>query len=95
MIRHIVLFSAIDSQDVQIIRDGLRNLIAIPSAKLLEVEFNSRKDQWSNEVDVVVYGEFENEEALSEFKSHPIYKDTIKDIKPLRELRIAVDYEIP
>ena len=93
MIRHIVLFSARDPKNIRIIRDGLRNLKAIPSANILEVEYNNQKDQWSNEVDVVVYGEFKSEKELAEFKSHKIYKDTINVIKPLRELRIAVDIE--
>ena len=95
MIRHIVLFRAANPDDAQAVRDGLRNLQAIPAATRLEVEFNSRRDTWSDEIDVVVYGEFEDEAALAAFKAHPTYEATIKIVKPLRDLRIAVDYQTP
>jgi quinol monooxygenase YgiN len=95
MIRHIVFFRARDPRNVQAVRDGLRNLQAIPAASLLEVEFNARKDSWSDEIDVVVYGEFEDEAALDAFKAHPVYAETIKLVKPMRDLRIAVDYQAP
>ncbi|MGY8996250.1 MAG: Dabb family protein [Alphaproteobacteria bacterium] len=95
MIRHIVLFRATKPDDAQAVRDGLRNLQTIPTAFRLEVEFNGRMDPWSDEIDVVVYGEFEDEAALAAFKAHPIYEATIKIVKPLRDLRIAVDYQAP
>tara|TARA_B100000676_G_scaffold269243_1_gene285025 strand:- start:4654 stop:4947 length:294 start_codon:yes stop_codon:yes gene_type:complete len=95
MIRHIVLFRARNPRDVQAVRDGLRNLQRIPAASVLEVEFNARKDTWSEEIDVVVYGEFADENALAAFKADPIYEDTIKIVKPMRDLRIAVDYPAP
>ncbi len=95
MIRHIVLFRARDPKDARAVRDGLRYLHAIPSATLLEVEFNARKDAWSDEIDVVVYGEFEDEAALDAFKAHPVYEETIRLVKPMRDLRFAVDYQAP
>lgn len=94
MIRHIVLFRARNSSDAEIIRDGLRNLQAIQDASLIEVEYNERIDSWSHEIDVVVYGEFEDEEALAKFKQNPIYEESIKIVKPLRDLRIAADYRV-
>jgi quinol monooxygenase YgiN len=95
MIRHIVLFSAKDAGDVDTIRTGLRRLAEIPAASLLEVEFNACKDDLSNEIDVVVYGEFADEAALDAFKNHPIYHETIAVVRPLRELRFVADFETP
>ncbi len=95
MIRHIIFFRAAKSEDARAVRDGLRNLQSIPAADRLEVEFNCRMDTWSDEVDVVVYGEFADEAALAAFKAHPTYEATIKVVKPLRDLRIAVDYQAP
>lgn len=95
MIRHIVLFRAANPEDALAVRDGLRNLQTIPAASRLEVEFNGRMDPWSDEIDVVVYGEFEDEDALAAFKAHPTYDATIRIVKPLRDLRIAVDYQAP
>lgn len=95
MIRHIVLFRARDPNDVDAVREGLALLKTIPSASLLEVELNSRVDPWSKEIDVVVYGEFEDEDALAAFKAHPTYAESIRLVRPLRDLRVAVDYQVP
>jgi hypothetical protein len=95
MIRHIIFFRAAKPEDARAVRDGLRDLQSIPAADRLEVEFNGRMDTWSDEVDVVVYGEFADEAALAAFKAHPTYEATIKIVKPLRDLRIAVDYQAP
>ena len=61
MIRHIVFFSAKRDQDVGAIRDGLKQLGTIPHSTLFEVSLNTKVDQFSNEIDVVVYAEFADE----------------------------------
>ncbi len=93
MIRHIVFFSARNPADIGRILEGLRTLQDIPHASLLEVRPNVRTDQLSGEVDVVVYGEFENQAALDAYKAHPLYEKSISIVRPLRELRIAADIE--
>lgn len=94
MIRHIVLFSAKDDNDISSIKDGLAILTGIPHALRLEVSLNRRSDPLSKEVDVVVYGEFESAEALAAYKAHPLYAESIRRVRPLRELRLAADYEV-
>ncbi|HBZ44705.1 MAG TPA: stress responsive protein [Maritimibacter sp.] len=91
-IRHVVFFSAKDKADVARIRDGLSRLAAIPHARTFEVVENTRSDALSGEIDVVVYGEFEDAEALAAYKAHPIYQDCIDIVRPLREIRIAADF---
>jgi quinol monooxygenase YgiN len=95
MIRHIVLFRARDPQDREAVRQGLALLKDIPAASVLEVEYNSRIDPWSDEADIVVYGEFADEAALAAFKAHPLYAESIRRVRPLRDLRIAADYAAP
>jgi hypothetical protein len=95
VIRHIVLFSAKRAEDVDTILAALGRLRAIPEAHRLEVVRNARLDQLSGEIDVIVYGEFEDAEALARYKAHPIYQETIGVVRPLRDLRIAVDYAAP
>lgn len=95
MIRHIVLFRARDPRDAEAVREGLALLKEIPHARLLEVEYNTRLDAWSQEIDVVVHGEFDDAAALAAFKAHPAYAESIRRVRPLRDLRIAVDYDIP
>jgi quinol monooxygenase YgiN len=95
MIRHIVLFRARDPRDREAVRDGLALLKDIPAADVLEVEYNSRIDPWSDEADIVVYGEFADEAALAAFKAHPLYAESIRRVRPLRDLRIAADYAAP
>lgn len=91
-IRHVVLFSAKNPDDVGRIKDGLSLLAAIPHASTFEVVQNSRVDALSGEVDVVVYAEFENDAALQAYKAHPVYQDAIDIVRPLRDLRIAADF---
>ncbi len=91
-IRHVVFFSAKDQKDVPRIVDGLSRLADIPHSKVFEVRQNTRDDALSTEVDVVVYAEFEDQDALSAYKAHPLYQDAIAIVRPLRDLRIAADF---
>ncbi|TPO08785.1 Dabb family protein [Mesorhizobium sp. B1-1-5] len=91
MIRHIVFFSVRRKEDVETVRSGLLALGKIPYSKHFEVTLNTKVDQFSNAIDVVVYAEFEDEAALAAYKAHPIYADTTSKVKPLRELRYSAD----
>lgn len=95
MIRHIVFFSAKNKGDIGDILAGLRILKDIPHALTLEIEPNIHSDTLSSEVDVVVYGEFADQNALDAYKSHPLYQKSIELVRPLRELRIAADIDAP
>lgn len=92
MIRHIVLFSAKDKAHIDEIIEGLYVLTTIPHARRLEVARNRKTDQLGNDIDVVVYGEFENETELAAYKAHDLYQESIRRVRPLRELRFAADY---
>lgn len=91
MIRHIVMFSAKNDNDVPAIEEGLKLLAAIPEHTHFEVSRNLQCDQLGNDIALVVYGEFANEAALARYKAHPLYAEAIRIVRPLRELRIAAD----
>ncbi|MBN9235384.1 MULTISPECIES: Dabb family protein [Phyllobacteriaceae] len=91
MIRHIVFFSARPGEDVEKVRDGLLALSGIPHSKRFEVGLNTKVDPLSDEIDIVVYAEFEDNAALSAFKAHPIYAETTRTVRPMRELRFSAD----
>ncbi|HWA19709.1 MAG TPA: Dabb family protein [Devosia sp.] len=93
MIRHIVFFTARDRNDLPQIVDGLRLLGTIPHVSHFEVAENARIDQIGNDVDVVVYAEFTDAAALAAYKSHPTYAEATRRVRPLRELRLAADFE--
>jgi hypothetical protein len=95
MIRHNVLFGASDPAEVGTIHAALAKLGAIPHARHLEVALNAKRDGLSSEVDVVVYGEFDDFAQLDAYKAHPFYAEAIAVVRPRRELRIAADYEVP
>lgn len=94
LIRHIVFFSARDRNDLERIRAGLSVLTEIPHALRLEIGENVKTDQLGCEVDLVVYGEFADAAALAAYKAHPNYQRSIDIVRPLREIRMAADYEI-
>lgn len=94
MIRHIVFFSATKREDVEAIQNGLQMLGQIPHSQHFEVGRNLQADQISGaQVDVVVYAEFADEAALAAYKADPIYQDCINLVRPMREMRIAADYQ--
>lgn len=94
MIRHIVFFTANSEAHIDQIIDGLSVLTAIPHARRLEVARNRKTDQFGNDIDIVVYGEFDNEAELAAYKAHELYQESIKRVRPLRELRFAADYNL-
>ncbi len=75
MIRHIVFFSAKRDCDIDAIVGGLSILAQIPHVRRFEVAKNRKTDPLSAEVDIVVYGEFEDEAALHAYKAHPLYEN--------------------
>lgn len=91
MIRHIVFFTAADPADIDSICEGLELLGTIPHSLHFEVTRNSKVDQISNEIDVVVYGEFADAAALAAYKAHPTYAEATRRVRPLRELRFSAD----
>ena len=93
MIRHIVLFTVRSPADLDAVVEGLSLLTAIPHARKLEIAKNAKTDPFGNDIDVIVYGEFDDEAALAAYKSHPTYFRSIERVKPIRELRLAAHYE--
>lgn len=91
-IRHVVFFSAKDQSDVDRIVEGLSALAAIPHSRTFEVVRNKHVDALSDEVDVIVYAEFDDDTALAAYKADPIYAHAITVVRPLRELRLAADF---
>ncbi len=69
-------------------------LADIPHADHFEVGRNLQADTISTEVpDLVVYAEFADEAALAAFKAHPTYAACTARVRPMREMRIAADFE--
>lgn len=94
MIRHIVLFTVPHDDNIDAVREGLQILTRIPHAQRLEIALNHKSDPTSKEVDVVVYGEFADDDALAAYKAHDLYAESIRRVKPLREMRLAADYDV-
>lgn len=93
MIRHIVMFSCKDRADVEAVQRGLSVLTQIPNGKV-EIALNEKIDQIANDIDIIVYGEFETVEALRAYKAHPLYQDSIDHVRHLRDIRVAGDYTV-
>ncbi|KXF78874.1 stress responsive protein [Paramesorhizobium deserti] len=91
MIRHIVFFSAREGQDLEEMRAGLEQLGTIPHSDLFEVLENTKVDPLCDRIDLVVYAEFADDAALAAFKAHPVYSETTKYVRPMRELRYSAD----
>lgn len=92
VIRHIVFFTVSETNLAEA-RAGLQRLGEIPHAKLFEVGVNLKRDLYANEVDLVVYAEFETVADLDAYKAHPLYGDVTEAVRPLRNTRAAADFE--
>jgi hypothetical protein len=92
LIRHVVLFTVPD-ENLAAARAGLQRLGAIPHAKLFEVGVNLKRDLYANEVDLVVYAEFETAAEFDAYKAHPLYIEVTEAVRPLRKTRVAADFE--
>ena len=91
-IRHVVFFSAKAPNDLPTIVAGLWKLADIPHSTTFEICENTRVDALSGDVDVVVYAEFPDAEALAAYKAHPIYQESIDIVRPLRDMRVPADF---
>ena len=93
MIRHIVLFSARDADDVPRIKAALERMAAIAGATCFEVSLNAKRDRLSTEIDIVLYSEFASWADLDAYQAHPLYQEVTQIVRPLRDQRIVVDTE--
>lgn len=91
-LRHIVLFSSKHPDNIERMIEGLLMLKDIPFASHFEVSRNRNDDRYSNEVDVIVYAEFPDADALAAYRAHPIYEQCVEIVRPLREMRVAADF---
>jgi quinol monooxygenase YgiN len=93
MIRHIVFFTLKPDSDPGYVMRNLERLGGIPGSTVFQVRRNGRVDLFANDIEIVVYAEFPDIEALHAYKKHPTYADVTALVRPLRELRHAVDVE--
>ncbi len=91
-IRHIVFFTSKDPANITRVCDGLSMLADIPFVRHFEVGTNLNKDKYGNEVDIIVYAEFEDEAAMQAYRNHPIYEECVRLVRPMREMRFAADF---
>ena len=71
----------------------LEKLATIPGSTLFDVRANTKSDQIGYDIDVVVYSEFPDLDALKAYKAHPTYAEVTAAVRPLRESRFAADIE--
>ena len=95
MIRHIAFFSAIDPNDLDAIEAGLWILKDNPHAVQFAVHRNLNLDEIPGpHPDFIVMADIENETELAAYKSHPLYAESIRLVRPLRDIRVAADLKI-
>ncbi|MDE0967961.1 MAG: Dabb family protein [Octadecabacter sp.] len=95
MIRHIAFFSAIDSNDLDEIEAGLWVLKDNPHAEMFSVSRNLALDEIPGpHPDFVVIADIKDQAALTAYKAHPLYTESIRRVRPLRKIRAAADLMI-
>ena len=92
MIRHIAFFTAKTPADLDQIEAGLWLLKDNPHATHFAVHRNLRRDAIPGpHPDFVVMADLKDEAALEAYKAHPLYAESIRRVRPLRDTRAAAD----
>ena len=92
MIRHIAFFSTLDPKNLDAIEAGLWVLKDNPHAVRFSVSRNLNLDEIPGpHPDFVVMADIENEDELAAYKAHPLYAESIRLVRPLRDIRVAAD----
>jgi hypothetical protein len=99
MIRHIVMWKLknfendeIKALNVKKLKDELYHLKnKIVQIKALNVGISLNPE---NECDIVLEMDFENFDDLMIYQNHPEHQKVVAFLKTIRELKVAVDYEI-
>jgi len=94
MIVHIVMIKFKDEfkDEAKKIKLELENLVdKIDSLKKMEVGLNFTKSDRA--MDLVLVSEFDNENALEEYRVHPSHQEVLKNIKKYAEFTKVVDYK--
>lgn len=100
MIKHIVMWKLKDFAEgaskvenanrIKILLEDLKDKIA----EIRSVEVGVNVNPSDAAYDVVLYSEFENEEALSTYQNHPEHLKVGAFVGQVREDRVVVDYKI-
>ncbi|WP_027622955.1 Dabb family protein [Clostridium lundense] len=99
MIKHIVMWKLRDFSEEEKLQhcekakrdlEGLSGII--PELKAIEVGININKTPAA--YDLVLYSEFENEEELNIYQSHPEHVKVGKFIKEIVQSRVVTDYNV-
>ena len=96
MIKHIVMWTLVESEDKQenlirmkLLLDGLVG--RIPEIVKLEVVINPVTSP--EPLDIVLYSEFKTRDDLSVYARHPEHLEVGKFIKSVCQTRSAIDYQ--
>jgi len=96
MIRHIAFFSAKDPSHLDEIEAGLWILKDNPHADTFAVHRNLHLDEIPGlKPDFIVMADLKDEAALAAYKAHPLYAESIRRVRPLRDARTAADLHLP
>ena len=99
MIKHIVMWQLKEQAEgndrktnAQFVKSKLEAMVGlVPGMVKLEIGVDLGLD--ASGFDLVLYSEFENQEALAAYQSHPEHKAVFPFIASVRESRCAVDYQ--
>ena len=93
MIRHIVIWTLRDKQNIEHFRKellGCKNLVP----GIIEFEVGVRNDHLDASVDICLVSSFEDRCALQSYIEHPQHSKLSRALAPMRRERHVIDYEV-
>ena len=96
MVKHIILWKLKEEHNNKEVRQGIKENLESLSGKipgLVKISVQTEKLASSN-ADVMLYSEFESEEALKGYAVHPDHVFVAdKFVRPFTETRLCLDFE--
>jgi len=96
MVKHIVMFNFKDENKKENLlkaKEMLEALLeSVPTLKSMEVGINFAQEERA--MDLSLYSEFEDEEALKSYATHPAHLEVVAFIKSVASASKVVDYTL-
>ena len=95
MIKHIVMWKVKEENKQENIKKMIAQLENLKDKiqEIISIEAGMNFNSGDAAFDIVLYSEFENEETLAKYQSHPAHQEVATFIKSVTENRAVVDYK--
>lgn len=97
MLGHLVFFTFPDQAAADRGLAGLKPLEGIAAARYLRILPNRHLDAHGDgrsPVELVVFGLFDDAQALARYQADPVYAEAVRAVRPIRDMRVSAAIDL-